>query len=128
LWIQNPKGGILLAKRKITKRNAPGRWGPAVAGTNEKSETYNSNIIKETEEEIGLKNFDFKKADKIKENNFFCQWFTLIIDKKLAEFTIQKEEVEQIRWATKDALLQEINSFPERFLEQMDKYIHLFTK
>ena len=29
LWIQNPKGDILLAQRKFTKKHHPGRWGPA---------------------------------------------------------------------------------------------------
>ena len=32
----------------------PEVWGPAVSGTNEEGETYDSNIIKEAQEEIGL--------------------------------------------------------------------------
>lgn len=62
LWIQNSKGDILLAQRSFDKRNDPGKWGPAVAGTVEEGETYESNIIKEAEEEIGLKNSHFDKA------------------------------------------------------------------
>ena len=75
LWIQNSKGDILLAQRKLTKKHSPGKWGPAVAGTNDEGESYESNIIKETEEEIGLKGYGFKKRDKFRrseKNNFFC--------------------------------------------------------
>ena len=56
LWITDTTGRILLAKRAFTKSRHPGLWGPAVAGTVEEGETYESNIIKEAEEEIGLKN------------------------------------------------------------------------
>jgi predicted kinase len=55
LWVTNSKGDILLAQRKFTQKLDPGKWGPAVAGTVDEGETYESNIIKEAEEEIGLK-------------------------------------------------------------------------
>ncbi len=54
LWITNEDGEILLAQRGLNKTHSPGLWGPAVAGTVEEGETYESNIIKEAEEEIGL--------------------------------------------------------------------------
>lgn len=91
LWIQNPKGDVLLAQRKLTEDNDPGKWGPAVAGTNDEGETYESNIIKEAEEEIGLKDCDFQKIDKVRisgKYNFFCQRFLLITDKEIGDFTI----------------------------------------
>lgn len=40
LWITNKKGEVLLAKRAMDKKLYPGCWGPAVAGTVEKGETY----------------------------------------------------------------------------------------
>jgi isopentenyldiphosphate isomerase len=33
LWLTNSKGEVLLAQRQITKKNDPGKWGPAAAGT-----------------------------------------------------------------------------------------------
>src|SRR3989338_4963070 len=56
LWVTAPNGDILLAQRAFVKKRSPGVWGPAVAGTVEEGETYEQNIIKEAEEEIGLKN------------------------------------------------------------------------
>ena len=45
LWIKNSKGDIFLAQRAFSKKHSPGKWGPAVAGTIEKGETYYTNII-----------------------------------------------------------------------------------
>ena len=42
LWIQNSKGEILLAQRSFNKNNNPRKWGPAVAGTNDEGESYES--------------------------------------------------------------------------------------
>ena len=130
LWIQNSNGDILLAQRKFSKKNDPGKWGPAVAGTNDEGESYTSNIIKEAEEEIGLKNHNFQKADKIRyswEHNYFCQWFILLIDKELEEFTIQENEVEQIKWFKKNELSDDLKQNPDKFLKSIKNCINLFS-
>jgi isopentenyl-diphosphate Delta-isomerase len=126
LWIQNSKGEILLAQRSFQKSTSPGKWGPAVAGTNEKGETYEQNMIKEAKEEIGLKGFKFEKAHKIrnKENNF-VQWFTLKTDNY--EFKLQKEEVEQVKWFKKEELKKEIKENPEKFTSSVKKNIDIFS-
>jgi len=54
LWITNSRGDILLARRAFSKTHDPGKWGPAVSGTIAANETYEENIIKEAEEELGL--------------------------------------------------------------------------
>jgi 8-oxo-dGTP diphosphatase len=122
LWIKNSKGEVLLAKRHLNKKIHPGKWGPAVSGTNELGESYESNIIKEAKEEIGLKGYEFEKSKKtrrFKDYNFFCQWFTLEIDKELEEFTIQKDEVEEIKWFRKDELAKELEENSDGFLESI---------
>lgn len=131
LWIQNSKGDILLTQRKLTKKNSPGRWQPAVAGTNEEGESYESNIVKETEEEIGLTDHCLKKAQKSRyfgKHNFFGRWFVLITDKKLEEFTIQETEVEQIKWFKKEELLNKLNKNPDKFVRSIKEGIDLFCK
>jgi hypothetical protein len=85
LWVKNFKGDILLAQRKFTKSHDPGKWGPAVAGTVDEGETYEQNIIKEAEEEIGLKNIRPTLGPKIRmtgEYNYFDQWYTLNLSLK----------------------------------------------
>jgi len=60
LWLTDGTGQILIAQRKLTKDKDPGKWGPAAAGTVEKSETYESNAYKEAQEEIGLVGVKFE--------------------------------------------------------------------
>ena len=106
----------------MIKKHHPGRWGPAVAGTNDVGENYESNIIKETEEEIGLKDCEFKLGKKKRvsgEYNYFCQWYFVIVDKNLEDFTIQEDEVEEIRWFGRDELLNELNKYPDRFVNAL---------
>jgi isopentenyldiphosphate isomerase len=125
LWIENSKGEILLAQRGLHKKNDPGKWGPAVAGTVEEGETYDSNIIKEAEEEIGLKGKSFKKLDKVRrkgKHNYFCQWFFLSMDDY--DFKVQKEEVEQIKWFKRNELLADFQKNPDSFLKSVRDFLH----
>lgn len=126
LWIENSQGNVLLAQRAHTKRNDPGKWGPAVAGTVEQGETYESNMLKEAEEEIGLKNFKYKKIEKYRrvgKHNFWAQKYLAIIDKNISEFKIDKKEVEQIKWFTRDELKKEIKQNPNQFLTSIKNYL-----
>lgn len=101
LWITNSQGDVLLAQRGFLKSNNPGMWWSAVAGTVDQGETYEDNIYKETEEEIGLcgeKLTEWKKVRHFWQHNFFCQWYTLKIDKDIWEFVKEEWQVESIRW------------------------------
>lgn len=129
LWITNPSGEILLALRHRDKTHDPLKWGPAVSGTVEEGETYEQNILKEAEEELGLKNISAEIGPKIKiedKYNYFVQWFILIVDKNISEFKIQKDEVEEIKWFSKEELLRELASHPENFTPGIRKYGKLF--
>ena len=55
LYVFNEKGKTLIAKRHSTKIIDPNKWGPAVAGTVDEGYDYDSTVLKEAEEEIGLK-------------------------------------------------------------------------
>src|ERR1035437_8433122 len=83
LWVADYDDNILLAQRAFSKRRSPGLWGPTVAGTVEEGETYESNIIKEAEEEIGLTGLKPTLGPKIRasaSHEFFLQWFTAVVD------------------------------------------------
>ncbi len=129
LWITNSNGKILLAKRHHTKKHHPGKWGPAVAGTIDEGEDYEQNIIKEAEEELGLKNIIPRTGPKTEtsgEFHHFTQWFTLKTDKNINDFKIQEDEVEEIKWFPADELKKQLNQHPEDFLPTMKKYFKLF--
>lgn len=126
LWITNSKGEILLAKRAYTKSNNPGKWGPAVAGTNEEGETYESNIYKEAEEEIGLSGIKLQKGPKQRRSgkwNYFGQWYFATVDKPIGEFRIQEKEVAELQWFPKKELRNEIKENPDKFLRAVGEFV-----
>lgn len=130
LWVTDMNGNILLAQRSLLKKDSPGVWGPAVAGTVEEGETYELNIIKEAEEEIGLKNFTPILGPKIRRSGsheYFTQWFTVIADNDYP-FVKQDEEVEEIKWFSKDELASLVKEKPEMFLKGFSKYVDIFSK
>lgn len=129
LWITNSKGDILLAKRALTKSHNPGQWGPSVAGTVEKEESYESNIIKEAEEEIGLKSIAPQAGPKGRVSgkfNHFTQWYFFKIDKSEKEFVVDKNEVDEIKWFSKAELKQEMQINPDKFLKSLKKWVEAF--
>lgn len=129
LWIINRKGDVLLAQRKLTKVHDPGKWGPAVAGTVEKGETYESNIYREAEEEIGLKGVKFQlgpKQRRYKPHNYFCQWFLVTLDRDVNEFKVQDDEVEKIAWMPKRELAEDFKNNPEKYIPSMSEIVKIF--
>ena len=126
LWIENSKGEVLLARRAYSKKKDPGMWGPAVAGTIDKGETYELNIIKEAEEELGLKNIEPKKLVKQRvrtPHNHFTQWFLLKLNKPLEYFKINKEEVAEIKWFPKGELLGLVKEDSPELIVSLKKFI-----
>jgi isopentenyl-diphosphate Delta-isomerase len=131
LWLENSQGEILMAQRSFSKKNGPGKWGPAVSGTVEKGETYDSNITKEAEEEIGLKNIKFQKGEKMRvtgNHNYFAQWYFAKLDKKAEDFKINKEEVEQVGWFTVEELEKKIKDSPEKVVSGLQQMTSLWKK
>jgi len=129
LWITNYEWEILLAQRALTKKNHPGRFGPAVAWTIEVWETYYTNIVKETQEEIWIKDIKFKEHKKILNNKtytHFTQWFTATLNKDVSEFEIQEEEVLLLKWISKNELTQDVVNNPEKYIDSMQEAIEMF--
>ncbi len=120
----------MLAQRKFTKKHDPGKWGPAVAGTVDEGETYDSNIVKEAEEEIGLLNITPDKGPKYYvtgEYNYFCQCYTLTIDTPADMLSIKEDEVEQIKWLTRDQLEKALANHPDEYLKGLSRLLEAFS-
>lgn len=121
LWITDKDGNILLSQRSKTKKYSPGLWGPAAGGVVEEGETCESCVIREAEEEIGLKGVIFNKGPKIRLLNFFGYFFTANVDHNY-EFVKQDEEVEQIKWFSEDELNKLLREKPEIFMNGFEEY------
>lgn len=130
LWLENKRGDVLIAQRKFDKRIQPGKWGPAAAGTVEKGESYESNIYKEAQEEIGLSGITFKKTSKIFTKSplgwRFFQGFVAVTNWPITNFRIQESEVEQIAYVPKKLLLEDISRTPSKYVAEANKFIDLF--
>lgn len=121
LWIYNSKGEVLITQRVFSKRYDPGKWQPAAAGTVEEGESYLSNIIKEAEEEIGIKlkedqlvpgSHEFRNTS----HKYFRQSYSVKLDLAIEAFKIQKDEVENIQWISIEELDKWVAKRPEDFL------------
>ena len=127
LWIENENGEVLIARRALHKTRDPGKWGPAAAGTVEKGETYQSNIIKEAHEEIGI---TVEEDDIIHigtflektEHRYFAGVFYASIPSD-TPFVLEPDEVAEIRWISWPDLEKEILEKPESFLLSLERGI-----
>ena len=132
LWLTDTKtGNILFAQRSWGKHNDPGKWAAAVAGTLEEGESYKTNIVKETEEEIGLTDVVFTLGPRQfvddGAHKFFCQWFFATVDKSQARFTLQEEEVEAISWLSNAELLADVQRNPDKYTPSIVQTLEILS-
>lgn len=131
LWITNGRNEVLLAQRKLDKRIDPGKWAEAVGGTVECEDDYETTIIREAEEELGLKTFELKPGPKqfiTTPCRYFVQWYIATIDESVGYFTPQEEEVEQIQWVPLDQLVSDLQKNSDEYIEVMTDIVKLFDK
>ena len=100
-WIINEKGEILLQKRSKNKFRNPGKWAKT-GGQVETKESVEDAIYREVKEEIGIeipknqiKVLNIQKGDKV----FFYN-FIFVVNYKIEDYKLQKEEVEEVRYFT----------------------------
>lgn len=124
LWIENSKWEVLLSLRWFSKKNNPGKWSAAVAGTVDEGETYDENIYKEAEEEIWITWYEFKKWEKKLhewKRRYFCQWYYLVADLKIEDLILEFPEVESSRWFQPDEITNLLEYSPEVFTSNFRK-------
>lgn len=130
LWLTSSEGKILLAKRSPNKpkANHPNKWTVAVAGTVEEGETYEENMAKEIEEELGvkIKTTKSKKFFRDTVSRFFVQTFIAEVDLAESDFNIQEDEVAEVRWFTKEEILEKLKSDPAFFVPKFDQILKEF--
>ena len=64
LHLFNKKGELFLQKRSINKDLLPGKWDTSVGGHFQPGESAEEALMRETEEELGFKSFNFKFIKK----------------------------------------------------------------
>ncbi|MBQ2835918.1 MAG: NUDIX domain-containing protein [Clostridia bacterium] len=103
-FIFNEKGEVLLQKRSKTKKLWPGLWDITAGGHVLAGEFGEQALIREVKEELGI---------QIKENiinNHFNECYIITKQVEISEIKLQKEEVEEIKWFSKQEILERINN------------------
>jgi isopentenyldiphosphate isomerase len=133
LWITNAAGDVLLAQRAAGKK-WPGTWAAAVAGTVEEGENYDTNIVKEAKEEIGLDVAlgDLKRGPKYRfqdeKSNHFSQSYFYRMETPVEDLTIDKNEIVQLKWFPRIALKDMLTHAPQDFAPTAGRVLALLVK
>ena len=115
IWIiSEDKKRILLQKSCADKDLFPNMWDISVGGHISAGEDSLISAKRELSEELGLnpEEFDFLYVDRIKEkfeyedilSNEFVTIYKIISDVNIDNLNLQKEEVSEARWFTKEEL------------------------
>lgn len=103
-WIMNEKGEILLQRRSPNKKRNPNKWAKT-GGQVDSGETVENAIFREVKEELGIeipkeqiKIVDIHKSND--KNRRFSYNFIFIVNYKINDYTLQLEEVSEVRYVT----------------------------
>lgn len=127
LWVFNSNKELLIAQRPSWKKHDPGKWTESAVGTVEDGETYESNLIKEAKEELGL---DLSKKDLVfitkdfyesKNGKMFGAIYAVILNEDM-RIDVNKHEVPDIEWISYEEVVKELNKVDIRFVGGFDKY------
>ena len=124
IFIQNSKNELLIQKRSKEKN---GKYG-ITSGHIEKNESNMQGAVREVKEELGLdiKNEELKLFFNTEINTNTYNLYYLKKDINLENLTLQKDEVEKVKWCTNS----EIDNFIKRgeFYEVQIEALDLFKK
>ncbi len=115
-FLVNEKNEILLERRSKNKKYSPNKWG-LCAGHVDTGETLKSAAIREIKEEVGI---DVHENDLIpfgevehfidETNSHLTHFYYLLCNKKESEFTIQEEELSEVKWFSYAEIIKKINN------------------
>jgi len=120
VFVFNSEGQILCHQRSLTKERNPGAWSTHMGGHVGVGESYESNAIKELEEEAGItvdpNHVISWRTTRIPSANLWVREFVTIIDKPADHFTPQPGEVERFEWKHMYEVLAAMKQQPDMWL------------
>jgi isopentenyldiphosphate isomerase len=121
--IFNEKNEMLIQQRSSTKKVWPNLWDISVGGGAVSGETSLDAIKREVLEEVGL-NINDLVAPYCVSINYgigFDDTYIIHTNLKLKDFKMEDGEVQQIKWATKEEIMDLLNN--NKFINYKKSYI-----
>jgi len=120
VWIMNENGELLFQKRSPNKKVNPNKW-TRTGGHVDSGEIPLVGAQRETEEEIGVKIpldrfelINIKKQPKGKGHHFTYSYFAFV-DYKIEDYTMQQEEVSDLKYMTIEQMEEAFNNNDENY-------------
>ena len=107
IFVYDSKNRIVIQKRSKNKKRFPGNWCAATAGHVESGEGYDEAANRELKEELGIKGklkFITKNKTPVGDGVFAMMSHYALVNDSDFTFTLQKDEVEEVRHVTIDEL------------------------
>ena len=117
-------GRLLIQRRTEEKHIWPGRWDVSIGGGVDAGETSRQGAEREFREELGyaLDLTGIRPTVTVNFTGGFDDYYIVKADVDIAKFRLQKEEVAEVRWVTRQEALEllergEFIPYPGSFLE-----------
>jgi len=126
ICIFNSKGEMLIQQRQQFKEGWPNMWDITVGGSAIKGDTSQMAVERELLEELGIKiNMqNIRPHLTINFDNGFDDVYLIQKDIDIADLTLQYEEVQYVKWASKEEIFSMIDS--GEFIPYYQSLIQLF--
>ncbi len=116
IYVLNHKGEILVHQRSMEKERMPGVWVTHLGGHVGEGETYESNALKELEEEAGIK-VDEKqlvpwRTTRIDKARLWTREFVTVHDAEVDKLVAQPGEVDRFAWMSPEEILKASHAEP----------------
>lgn len=111
ILIFNSKGELLIQHRQSFKKNWSNLWDVSSAGHVVAGETSQQGAARELKEELGI-DYDFSNTAPVMSVAFphgFNDFYVIHKDVDVDQLKLQEEEVQAVKWATKDEVYRMID-------------------
>ncbi|HVM90556.1 MAG TPA: NUDIX domain-containing protein [Verrucomicrobiae bacterium] len=116
VFVVNSAGQLLCHQRSMLKERLPGGWSTHVGGHVGVGETYESNALKELEEEAGLivkpEQLIQWRTTKLDKSRLWVREYVVLADHPESHFIPQPGEVEQFKWMSVRDILRSAEGNP----------------
>lgn len=122
VFVMNSRGETLCHQRSSNKERLPGVWFTHLGGHVGKGETYETNALKELEEEAGIKaeakflipwrTVPVKGTSRVQNTRLWMRDFVFLTDEPASAFVPQPGEVDRFAWKSFEEIIENEQKYP----------------